>query len=366
MGFFGNNRQRQAMVFVTYPVAVLVVCVILVGASLYVRAAMERPRVDGERAPETVLSRLYVTRDDEVQQDALPPAIMDDNAAHRGVHRIVYQPVRKSDATDLSLPHVTSGIVLDAGSGIILWEINSTQRRSVASVTKLVTAMIVIDRIQNVDEYVRVPESVVRIEGTKVGCPTSVQCTTPRLVAGEEVRVRDLLRAMLMFSANDAATALAIHVAGSEEGFAELMNARMKELGAGNTHFCRPSGLEYDGNEEACYSSAYDIARVMVHLLQYDKYALLWEMMQTDTATFTSRDGTIVHELDNTNRLIGEMPTLLGAKTGFTPRAGYCLALASHNADKTQNIVSVVLDDPQRFIDITAMSDWAFASFEWR
>lgn len=365
MGFFGNNKQRQAWVFVTYPIAAFVVFACLAAVSVYVHTIMDRPRVDDTHAAHTALARMHVLRDDAAQHTA-PPAIMDDDMAYHTAHRLAYQPVRTPDAQDLVVPTVTSGVVLDVGSGIILWEKNSTARRSVASVTKLVTAMIVIDRVQDIDMYVRVPESVIRIEGTRVGCPTSVLCTTPRLEAGEEVRVRDLLSAMLMFSANDAATALAIHVAGDEEQFATLMNARMKELGAGNSHFCRPSGLEYDANEEQCYSSAYDMARVMVHLLQYDKYAPLWKMMQTETATFMSRDGAITHELENTNRLIGEMPNLIGAKTGFTPRAGYCLALASHDGTQEHRVVSVVLNDPQRFIDVRTMSDWAFTSFEWR
>ena len=362
MGFFGNNKQRQAVVFVTYPIAAFAVFALLAGTSIYVHSIIEQPRVDDRQAARTIMAHHNALRRDDVPQ----PVMTNDRMVRYTAQRITYQPVRKSDAAQLTIPTVTSGIILDVDSGIILWEKNSTERRSVASVTILVASMIVLVRIQHLDAYVRIPESVIRIEGTKVGCPTSVRCTTPRLIAGEEVRVRDLLKATLMFSANDAATALAIHIAGSEEQFAMLMNARMKELGAGNTHFCRPSGLEDDTDEEQCYSSAYDMARVIVHLLQYDKYALLWDIMRTDTATFTSRDGTLTHELDNTNRLIGEMPTLIGAKTGFTPRAGYCLALASHDGTEKHKVVSVVLNDPQRFNDVRTMSEWAFASFVWQ
>lgn len=354
----GQDAQKQREVMATYPIAFFLLFVFLAGVSVY----MQNKASD------------HVVQDDIVQDikkepvseksSVPPPAILakkDDP-----ITRVRYQPIKKDNAADLVLVNASSGIVLDVGSGTILWEKNSTERRSIASTTKLVTAMIVIDRVQNLDEQVIVPPSVMNIEGTKVGCPTSVICNSPRLQIGEQVSVRDLLKATLMYSANDAATLLGIHIAGSEEAFAELMNVRMRELGAGNTHFCRPSGLELDVNEELCYSSAYDIARVAAHLLQHDKYDVLWDIMRIPDTTFTSADGMIVHELDNTNRLLDTMPNLIGAKTGFTPRAGYCLVLASVDPTDEHHIVSVVLDDIERFNDVEKMSAWAFDSFAWK
>jgi D-alanyl-D-alanine carboxypeptidase len=282
------------------------------------------------------------------------------------VENVKYQPIKKDNFTDLVIENAHSGIVLDVETGNILWEKKSTEKRSIASMTKLVTAMVVIDRVRDLNEVVIIPESVHNIEGTKVGCPTSVTCNSERLQVGEKVRLIDLLRSMLMFSANDAATVLAIHIAGSEEEFAKLMNARMKEIGAGNTHFCRPSGLEFDADVESCYSSAYDIARVSAHLLRYDKYNILWDIMRTKEETFTSVDGSVEHTLKNTNRLVGEMSNLVGAKTGFTPRAGYCLNMTSSSNDKKHNVVSVVLDDYNRFADVQEMSNWAFNNYIWK
>ena len=88
--------------------------------------------------------------------------------------------------------------------------------------------------------------------------------------------------------------------------------------------------------------------------------------MRTETATVTSIDGELVHELDNTNRLIGTMQNLIGAKTGFTPRAGYCLVLASSDQTRKHRVVSVVLNDVERFNDVEQMSAWAFESFTWK
>jgi D-alanyl-D-alanine carboxypeptidase len=282
------------------------------------------------------------------------------------VERLIYQPTLQNNSTSLFLESPHSAIILDVDSGSVLYSKNSTEHRSIASLTKMVTAMIVIDRVRNLDEEVVIPASVLSIEGTKVGCLTSTICRYEQLYAGERVTVRDLLRSMLMLSANDAATALALHISGSEEEFAKLMNARMKELGITNTHFCRPSGLELDENEEACYSTAYDISRVMAHLLRYEKYKTVIEIMQTKESEFTNLDGSLTHTLQSTNRILGEFPNIVAGKTGFTPRAGYSLAMATESPDKKHKIVSIVLDDYHRFDDVQEMSNWAFANYEWK
>lgn len=354
-----QNEQKQKEVFATYPIAFFLLFAFLAGVSVYMHNIVEQPRLEHD-AEEMAKKQ----EQDQIQKKQTRAAIV--AKKNDPITHVIYQPVKKEAASDLVLVNASSAIILDVESGTILWEKNSTDRRSIASTTKLVTAMIVIDRIQTLDEVVIVPESATHIEGTKVGCPTSVICNTTRLEAGEKITVRDLLKAMLMYSANDAATILGLHIAGTEEEFAKLMNARMKELGAGNTHFCRPSGLEFDEDEEACYSSAYDIARVTAHLLQHDKYDVLWDIMRTETATVTSIDGELVHELDNTNRLIGTMQNLIGAKTGFTPRAGYCLVLASSDQTRKHHVVSVVLNDVERFNDVEQMSAWAFESFTWK
>lgn len=347
--------KQQRSVLATYPVAIFVFFAFLLGISIFVHNYYEQPI--GEIV--------------EVQQADVDPEKdrkLQEVLAKRNdiVTRPIYKPVKKEGAEELVVENAHAAIVLDAESGTILWEKNSTEKRSVASITKLVTAMVVIDRMRDIDEVITVPEGVVSIEGTTVGCPTSIICDSERFRVGEKVRLRDLLKSALIFSANDAATILGIHVAGSEAEFAKLMNARMREIGAGSTNFCRPSGLELDENEEACYSSAYDVARVMAHMAQHEKYDVLWEMMRTEETTFTDVDGTVEHELKNTNRLIGEMTNLVGAKTGFTPRAGYCLALASSDETKKHSVISVVLDDYHRFNDVEMMSQWAFSNYLWQ
>jgi D-alanyl-D-alanine carboxypeptidase len=354
-----KTTKKQRVTFATYPVAVFLFFAFLLGTSVFLNYVGDNFAQDEIEKNKDI--QININQKDKQKQ--LKAILSQKNDL---LTRATYQPIKKKDFINLTVENTHAGIIFDVDSGVILWEKNATDKRAIASITKLVTAMIVIDRVRDLDEVVTIPKSVLTIEGTTVGCPTSVICNSEPFHANEKVYLKDVLRSMLMFSANDAATVLAIHISGSEEEFAKLMNARMKEIGAGNTHFCRPSGLELDGNEEACYSSAYDIARVMAHLLRHDKYDVLWDIMQTKEATFKSVDGKIEHELKNTDRLVDKLPNLLGAKTGFTPRAGYCLALATTDMSGKHRIVSVVLDDYHRFDDVQEMSAWAFENYVWQ
>lgn len=275
-----------------------------------------------------------------------------------------FRPIKKDGVGTFAVPTAHAAIILDAGTETVLFESSADERRSIASITKLFTSMIVVETINNLDEPVTITEESVYAEGTRVGCPRSGYCISERLHVGEKISVRSLLKAALMNSANDAAIALAVHVDGSQERFAERMNARAKELGMENSHFCTSSGLELDGREEECYSSARDIAKVAAEALQYD---ILWNIMRTGKTTIASVDGTYVHEIFNTNQLLGQYPNLMGTKTGFTPRSGYSLlAVAEDPADRKHRLIAVVLDDAYRWNSIQDMFAWGFGSFEWR
>jgi D-alanyl-D-alanine carboxypeptidase len=252
---------------------------------------------------------------------------------------------------------------MDAESGIVLQEKNAHEERQIASLTKLMTAILVVERTANVDEPVTIDEEMITADGTRVGCPRSGFCNGVRLHVGEQLSVRDLLKAMLMNSANDAAQSLAKHTAGSMEAFVGLMNARAGALGLQNTHFCTPSGLEPDGHESSCYSSAFDVARIASQALKYD---IIWELARTPGTTITSRDGKYVHDIFNTDVLLGEDASLIGTKTGFTPLAGYSLLAISYDPDRQHKVVSVVLNDTERWSSVKKMFAWAFQSHYWR
>lgn len=282
-------------------------------------------------------------------------------AENRGASTL-FQPRLRDFAPRLSVPTAHAAIIIDAETGRELYAQSADTRRQVASLTKLFTALIIVERIANLDEVVTIDEEAVYTEGTRVGCPRSGFCNGVRLKVGETITVRSLLQAMLMNSANDTAMALAKHLSGSRDAFVAEMNARATTLGLTNSHFCTPSGLEIDGRETECYSTARDIALVAAEAL---KYQVIWDMMQSEKTTITSVDGTLTHEIFNTDQLLGSMPNLVGTKTGFTPLAGYSLLAVAENPEGAHPVIAVVLNDPYRWESIRSMFSWSFQAYDW-
>jgi serine-type D-Ala-D-Ala carboxypeptidase (penicillin-binding protein 5/6) len=274
-----------------------------------------------------------------------------------------FLPQRKEEAEDLAIPNAHSSLILDAGSGTILHYNNGKERRQIASLAKLMTAVLVMENVGDLEEEVTVDEEAVYIEGTKTGCPRSGYCIGERLKVGEKLTVLSLLKSMLLYSANDAAVALGKHISGTQEEFAHLMNKKTKELDLGDSNFCTPSGLEITGRESECYSSAYDIARIAAYSM---KYNIIWEILRLPNATISSTDGKCTHEIINTDLVLDQVPNCLGGKTGFTPLAGRSLLLAANDETETHKIVAVLLDDPYRWQDIKTMIDWTFRAYDWR
>lgn len=275
-----------------------------------------------------------------------------------------YQPVRKNDIADLKLPQAHASVILDADTGTILHYNQGREQRQIASLTKIMTAVLVMEKIENLDDFVTIDEEAVYAEGTKIGCPRSGYCISQRLKVGEKISAKNLLKAMLMNSANDAAIALAKHISGTQENFVKVMNQKAKDLGLVDTNFCTASGLEIDGIEKECFSSAYDIARIASYSLRYD---LMWKMFRLPNNTeITSYDGEIKHTILNTDLILDELPDVIGGKTGFTPLAGYSLLMAISDPSQKHRIITVLLNDPTRWQDIKLASNWAFNSHIWQ
>jgi serine-type D-Ala-D-Ala carboxypeptidase (penicillin-binding protein 5/6) len=274
-----------------------------------------------------------------------------------------YNPVRNEKMPDLAIPNAHAFVVVDADSGKILAGNHEADRKQIASLTKMMTAVLAMEKIKDLEEPIEIGEEEVFIEGTKIGCPRSGYCISPRLKIGEKISARNLLQAMLINSANDAATALGKHISGSQENFADLMNKKAERMELANTHFCTPSGLEPDGRESECYSSAADIARIAAYSMRYD---LIWELFCSPTNTeIKSCDGQTSHTLINTDIGLNDIPNVMGAKTGFTPAAGYSLLLGVSDPTHLHRIVIVILDDPYRWQDIRAAIDWTFKAYSW-
>lgn len=276
----------------------------------------------------------------------------------------LFQPVRKDTAYNLAIPNAHSSLIMDVDTKRVLYESSGSERRQIASLTKMMTATLVMEKISNLDEEVLVDEEAVYSEGTRIGCPRSGYCISQRLKVGERISVLSLLKAMLMNSANDAAIALSKHISGSEEEFVKLMNRKARDLGLNDSNFCTASGLEPEGRETECYSSAHDIAYIAAYSMKYD---LIWDIMRLPSNTIiTSSDGTCSHTILNTDIVMNEITNCIGGKTGFTPLAGRSLLLGASDATGKHRIISVLLDDPYRWQDIKAMIIWAFESHEWK
>lgn len=274
------------------------------------------------------------------------------------------QPVKKDGMGEMAIPTAHASLVLDVDSGTILHYTNGRERRQIASLTKMMTAVLVMEKIGNLNEVAEIDADTIYTEGTRVGCPRSGYCVSQRLKVGEKISVLSLMKAMLMNSANDAAVALAKHVSGTEENFVKLMNEKAKELELKDTNFCTASGLEPEGREAECYSTAYDIARIAAYSMRYE---IIWEIFRLPNNTeIYSSDGSCVHNILNTDIVVNEIPGCLGGKTGFTPLAGRSLLVAAEGESKKHRVIAVLLDDPYRWENIKKMVSWAFQSYEWK
>ncbi len=243
-------------------------------------------------------------------------------------------------------------VLIDAESGKVIFEDKMLEDQNIASLTKLVTAVVLMDRVKDWNERVEISSYAATAGGATV-----------HFLSGEKFLAKDLLKAMLMNSDNTAARALAEHFGGpgKEEDFVSLMNEKAKELGLKNSYFADAAGLQ----DEGAHSCAYDIALVGRETL---KYPMLLEIMQTPShIEIVSKDEfSKVHRVGNTNELLGKYSGILGAKTGFTYSAGYCLLMMRELPDKGK-IIGVVLDagQHQRWTEMQKMLDWAYKNYEW-
>ncbi len=279
-----------------------------------------------------------------------------------GAYAVGIVPVKKNNDPNLKI-WAGSSVAIDVDSGTILHYDDGRKKTQVASLTKMMTAILAVENIENLEQEVTITKEAINLPGTKVGCPSTGVCPSNRMYVGEKVKAMDLLKAMLMNSANDAATALGIHIAGNEEKFVKMMNEKTKALGLSDTNFCTPSGLEIDGWESECYSTAYDMARIAAYSL---KYEIIWDIMRIKEGQFYSCDGKYMHELKNTDMLLESLPNCIGGKTGFTPLAGKSLLTGATDPTGKHKVIGVILNDETRWDDMKALINWVFANYEWK
>ena len=239
--------------------------------------------------------------------------------------------------------------VIDEQTGLALLAKAADAPRPVASTTKIMTALLVLEEVR-IDQTVTISARAAGVSGATIG-----------LKAGETRKVGELLHALMLASANDAAVALAEKVAGSETAFVDMMNARARELGAKNTRFVNPHGL---APGSAHYSTAADLALMaraamarpdFRRLVSTRRYA--WETTETPKPRM----------LTNSNHLLETYPLATGVKTGYTAESGYCLVAS---ADKgKRSAIAVVLGGPSREVsldDARRLLDWTLNDFEYK
>lgn len=236
-----------------------------------------------------------------------------------------------------------SAVLIEAESGNIIYEKNAHTRRGMASTTKIMTALCAIESM-DVGSAVTVPQEAVGIEGSSI-----------YLKAGERITLENLLYALMLGSANDAAAAIAIAVSGSIEAFADLMNAKAEALGLHDTHFENPHGL--DGT--AHYTTAYELAKLSAYALRNETFA---RIVATVKHTIPANEEGYARALVNHNRLLREYNDIIGVKTGYTKKCGRTLVSAAKRNGVT--LICATLCDGDDWRDHRAMLDYGFGLYE--
>ena len=219
-----------------------------------------------------------------------------------------------------------------------LYSKNADLRMPMASTTKIMTALVALEE-SSLDEIIIIDDRAVGIEGSSA-----------YLKSGEAFTMEELLYALLLQSANDAAVAIANHIGGSSEGFAGLMNEKACSLGLEDTHFTNPHGL----NDEAHYTTAYDLAKIAAQALKNEKFK---EIVSTYKKTFLNDERSRTYV--NHNKLLNLYEGCIGVKTGFTRQSGRCLVGAAERDGAL--LISVTLSAPNDWNDHKTLWNYGFS-----
>ncbi len=264
-----------------------------------------------------------------------------------------YLPVFPLRNWNIPKPEIQAktALVYDTTRQEILYQKNDlSERRPIASLTKLMTALVVLENA-DLNSVFKISKEAVQTEGE-----------TGDLIVNEELTVKSLLYMLLVSSSNDAAVALAENIPfpptnKTEQKFVELMNKKAASLNLENTYFVDPSGLSPEN-----YSCAWDISLMLQEAL---KYPVMQKIMQTGEIDLKSIDGRFNHHLVNTDKLLGVIPEIIGGKTGYTEEAGNCMAVAFKSPADDGIIIIVIMDSPDRAGETKTLFEWTKQAFLW-
>lgn len=259
------------------------------------------------------------------------------------------QQITPAGMQDFDVP-CAAAILVDEDSGTVLYEKNADEQRPIASITKVMTLLLTFRALEegkiSLEDYVPVSEHAYSMGGSQIW-----------LEPGEQMTLNDMLKAICVSSANDAAVAVAEFVGGSEPAFVQMMNQEAQRLGMTATHFENACGLDQEGH----LSSARDVAtmsrEMLLHHTEVREYCSIW--------TDTLRDGAT--QLVNTNKLLKSYSGITGLKTGTTSKAGVCISASAER--KGLRLIAVVLgatSGKERFEAAKTLLDYGFANYENR
>jgi len=246
-------------------------------------------------------------------------------------------------ASEENEPKVSAAgaMLMDAATNKVLYAKTAHEKLPMASTTKIMTAILAIEH-GNPETLVRVTKEAYGVEGSSM-----------YLRMNEELSLKDLLYGLMLLSGNDAAVAIAIHIGGSVEGFAAMMNKKAKAIGANNTHFVTPNGLHDDEH----YTTAYDLALIASYAM---RNPLFLEIVST--TYYRTTTGELVRTFKNKNKILWEYEGGNGIKTGYTSAAGKCLVFSAERDGML--LIGVVLNCPQMFDAAKEILDYGFSAFE--
>ncbi len=255
--------------------------------------------------------------------------------------------------------YAQSAVLMDADSGRVLFEKNGMEQRPMASTTKILTCILVLEKA-GLGETAEVSRNSASQPKVHLG-----------VRAGEKYYVQDLLYSLMLESHNDAAVILAEHVGGSLEGFAALMNEKAKEIGCADSHFITPNGLDAEDEEGAHSTTAADLAKIMRYCITLSpKKAEFLEITRTSSRAFSDVEGKRSFSCVNHNAFLGMMDGALSGKTGFTGKAGYCYVGALTRDGKTFIVALLACGWPNnktyKWKDTRKLMEYGLKNYEYR
>ncbi len=257
-----------------------------------------------------------------------------------------YFPLRDFNVSQPTID-ARAAVLFDTRSGRFLYQKDIYKPVPIASLTKLMTAVVVLENV-DLNRDIQVPVEDLNVDGNGAD-----------LVKGEKIRGNDLLKLMLIESSNDAALVFGTEAQKQGVDLVKKMNNKALELGMNSTRFTNPAGLD-----DNALSTAADLVKLVEYISKYHKP--VWDILKTKSLDIASSDGAVIHHVVNTDQLLGKIPDIIGGKTGFTPVALGMMMLVINVDNGVSNLIGVILGSSDRFSEISKLMGWGKTAYRWQ